>query len=202
MRELLTAQELAFLASQGLGPDDVFDARGYSQAVWFGLIKQAGKTVALGSPCRKRRHRLRSRKGHCIQCDTSKLAFAGRHDLEQYVYIAGSMKAKLLKVGVCKELDQRLRQICFERHGDAGDWEVLYSIYHPRSGEVEHLTLSRLARYAVYEPYWKNGEIQTSTEMLRCSFSKALKTLNEVVGDCALFNPWKRQNTAGYEFGD
>src|SRR4051812_25738707 len=101
MRDELTADELAFLTSQNLVPDDVFDARWMSQERWFRKIKEAGKTIALGSPCRKAGHRLRSRKGHCVQCDTSKLAFAGRHELEQYIYIAGSRRARLVKMGVC-----------------------------------------------------------------------------------------------------
>jgi len=139
MHDKLTADELTFLASQNLSADDVYDARRKSQARWFREIKEAGKTIALGSPCRKAGHRLRSRKGHCVQCDTKVLAFAGRHDLQQYIYIAGSRPARLIKVGVCGDLLQRLRQICAERHGDAADWEILYALHMARAGEIEDI---------------------------------------------------------------
>ncbi|WP_109143742.1 GIY-YIG nuclease family protein, partial [Bradyrhizobium sp. SUTN9-2] len=144
MKDELTPSELAFLSSQNLGPDDVFDARWMSQARWFREIKKAGKTIALGSPCRKAGHRLRSRKGHCAQCDTKVLAYASRYDLEQYIYIAGSLRARLIKIGVCKDLLQRVRQISSERHGDSADWEIIYAVHMARSGEIEERVLHRL----------------------------------------------------------
>lgn len=180
MQDELTAQELAFLTSQHLGPDDVFDARWMSQERWFREIKIAGKTIALGSPCRKAGHRLRSRKGHCVQCDTRKIAFAARHDLTQHIYIAGSCKARLIKVGVCGNLLQRIRQIRTERHGDAADWEVLYALHMERAAEVEDIVLDQLGRYSVDEYYWKDGTPQKSIELRRCSFSQALAALTSV----------------------
>ncbi|MHB8270272.1 GIY-YIG nuclease family protein [Bradyrhizobium sp.] len=172
-----------------------------SQARWFSEIKKAGKTIALGSPCRKAGHRLRSRKGHCVQCDTKVLAFAGRYDLEQYIYIAGSRRARLIKIGVCGDLLQRLRQICAERHGDAADWEILYALHLARAAEIEDVILSKLGRYSVDEYYWKNGAIQKSIEVRRCSFSQAITALKEVVGDRPSSLAINKRDTSAYEFG-
>jgi len=196
----LTTEELAFLRSQGLGPDDVFDARWMSQARWFREIKEAGKTVALGNPCRKAGHRLRSRKGHCVQCDTKILAFAGRYDLKQYLYVAGSLSARLIKIGVCKDLLQRIRQICAERHGDARDWEVIYAVEIDRAGEIEDRILSRLGRYAIDSHYWKNGFLQQSIELRRCSISHAMEAMTaEIDGkECYLAINWR--DKSAYEF--
>jgi hypothetical protein len=113
-----------------------------------------------------------------LQCDTKILAFAGRHDLEQYIYIAGSRRARLIKVGVCGDLLQRRKQICAERHGDAADWEILYALHMARAGEVEDIVLSRLSPYSIDEYYWKNGSIQKSIELRRCSFSQALGSVD------------------------
>ncbi|MBR0993960.1 GIY-YIG nuclease family protein [Bradyrhizobium japonicum] len=178
MEDELTTDELAFLARQGLGPDDVFDARWMSQADWFEEIKKAGKQVALGGPCKKQSHRLRSRKGHCVQCNTAKLAYAARHNLEQYLYIAGSLQARLIKVGVCKNLLQRNRQICAERHGGAADWEIIYAVNVARAGEIEDRILDQLSPYSVDEHYWKNGSLQKSIELRRCSISQALAVVH------------------------
>lgn len=106
-----------------------------------------------GSKCRKAGHRLRSTKGHCVQCDTKVLAFA----------------ARLIKIGVCKDLDQRIRQICSERHGDVRDWEVIYAVEIERAGELEDRVLGRLAEYSIYSTYWKDGVLQQSIELRRCT---------------------------------
>jgi len=81
MEKILTDFEKIFLTSQGLGPDDVMDVRGISHRYLFRRIEEEGKTIALESKCRAAGHRLRLRRGHCVQCDTSK----GRrcHALEQ-----------------------------------------------------------------------------------------------------------------------
>lgn len=200
MKEILTASELRFLASQNLGPDDVFDARRWPQAIWFRKIEEANKTVALGSRCKKAGHRLRSRRGHCVQCDTKKLAFAGRFGLEQWVYILGSIDAKLLKIGTCKDLKQRVDKICFERQGGASDWTTLYCIWLPRSGEIEDRAHKRLARYVHYEDYWKDNNLQTARELFRCPFSVAVKALEDVIDDPVQYGPYKERKYAAYEF--
>ena len=127
MDELLTGSERNFLASYGLGPDDVFDARGMSGRLWKRRI-QEGKAIALGTPCRSEGHRLRTRAGHCVQCDPKKLVFQERNRAEQYVYIAGSLSAKLIKVGTCRDVAQREKQIRAERYGGANDWVVIFSV--------------------------------------------------------------------------
>ena len=40
-------------------------------------------------------HRLRSRAGHCFQCDTARIAFVKRHHDTAYIYIAGSLETKV-----------------------------------------------------------------------------------------------------------
>jgi len=44
-------------------------------------------------------HRLRTRAGHCVQCDIKKLAFLRRHTKPAFVYIAGSLSGRVLKIG-------------------------------------------------------------------------------------------------------
>lgn len=200
MESELTPVELVFLRSQGLTSDDVFDARWMSQARWFKEIKEAGKTIALGSPCRKARHRLRSRKGHCVQCDTKVLAFAGRFELKQYLYIAGSINARLIKIGVCKDIRQRIGQICAERHGDARDWEVIYAVEIERAGEIEDHVLSRLGRYAISSTYWKNGFLQQSIELRSCSISQALDALTAEIENKDYYLAIDRRDKSAYEF--
>jgi len=198
MKDVLTEGELRFLASQGLGPDDVFDARRLPQWYWFRCIEEEGKTVALGGRCKKAGHRLRSRKGHCVQCDTRKLAFQARYRAEQYVYIAGSLSAKLIKIGTCVDTQQRERQLCAERYGGAGDWQMIFAIWVKNAGAVEQSAHDRLSRYAVTRDYWKDGLQQAGIELLECAFSEAKKALTEVAGDCDA--SWSIRYPAKYEF--
>lgn len=200
MRDALTTSELAFLSSQGLGPDDVFDARWKYQAQWFKEIKESGKTIALGSPCRKAGHRLRSRKGHCAQCDTKVLAFAGRFELNQHLYIAGSIGASLIKIGVCEDLTQRIRQICAERHGDARDWEVIFAVRIDRAGEIEDRVLGRLGSYAINSSYWKNGILQQSIELRRCSITQALDAMHAEIENKEYELAISKRDKSAYEF--
>lgn len=200
MKDVLKPSELAFLRRQNLTADDVFDARGKSQAYWFEAIKEAGKTVALGSPCKKSGHRLRSRKGHCVQCDTSKLAFAGRYDTKQYLYIAGSLHARLIKIGVCKDLLQRNKQICTERHGDARDWEIIYAVEIDRAGEIEARVLDRLGQFAIQSHYWKNGFLQQSIELRRCSISQAMEAMTTEIDGKDFYVGMNWRDKSAYEF--
>src|SRR6516162_4774254 len=88
---------------------------------WMQRIKEENKTVALGTRCKKGRHRLRTRSGHCIQCDPRKLAFQTRFSTSQYIYIAGSLSEELLKIGICVDWRQREHQLRSEKYGSAGD---------------------------------------------------------------------------------
>jgi hypothetical protein len=54
----------------------VTDVRGIPQWRWFEQIEEEGKTVALGSKCKAAGHRLRSRRGHCVQCGHDQAAAA------------------------------------------------------------------------------------------------------------------------------
>jgi hypothetical protein len=200
MEDLLTASELKFLRSQGLGPNDVMDVRHLPQWMWFQEIKERGKTIALGSRCRKAGHRLRSTKGHCVQCDTKILAFASRFNLKQYLYIAGSLDARLIKIGVCKDLGQRIRQICAERHGDARDWEVIYAVEIERAGEIEAGVLSRLRQYSICSHYWKDGMLQQSIELRRCTISQAMEAMNAEIDGKGYHLTINWRDRSAYEF--
>jgi hypothetical protein len=202
MKDMLTGEELRFLARYGLRPDDVYDARGLPQDHWKRAAKLENKTVALGNRCRASRHRLRTRGGHCAQCDPKKLAFQARYSADQYVYIAGSLKAGLIKVGTCSNLDQREKQIRSEKYGSAGDWIFIFTVEMHNAGEIEDRTRARLSKYAVVRPYWKDGFRQAATELLKCSFSRVMSTLMEVGAQAKFGEPWRSHRARLYEFAE
>ncbi len=198
-----TDDERRWLAWHGFSTDDVYDGRGQSQATRRRAAKAAGKILVLGPPCRAKGHRLRTRSHHCVQCDPKKLAYQKRFSAEQYVYIAASRSAKLIKIGTCVHCGQREGQLRSEKYGDVGDWELIYSIEVRNAGEIEEHTRARLSKYrAPARPYWKDNIEQYATELLLCSFSRAKKALEEVAADVKVGEPWKRAFTYMYEFDE
>ncbi|TMI99573.1 MAG: hypothetical protein E6G97_21905 [Alphaproteobacteria bacterium] len=198
MHDILTETERSFLDRHGYRPDDVFDARGYSQAGWKRRAKEAGKDIVLGSPCRAEGHRLRTRGGHCFQCDPKKIAWVQRETARGQVYIAGSLDGRLIKIGCCFDWEQRLKQECAERYGGHGDWRLLAYITIENIQTVERAALSKLWRYQVTRPYWKDGSRQYAEELLTCSYSQAAEALfGSAEGSGA---DYVSGRTADYEF--
>jgi hypothetical protein len=202
MEDTLTDAEKRFLGWYGLGADDVYDARGMRGWLWKKRIREENKTVALGTPCGNGRHRLRTRSGHCVQCDPKKLAFQARHSAEQYVYIAGSVSNELIKIGTCKDVPQRERQIRAERYGGAGDWNVIFSVRVQDAGDVESRARSKLNGHVVVRPYWKDGIEQQGVELLRSSFNRAREALTDAAQHYKVRDPWQAGFTYRYEFDE
>jgi hypothetical protein len=197
MRDVLTETERSFLAGHGYEPDDVFDARPYSQARWKILAKEAGKDIVLGSRCRAIGHRLRTRGGHCFQCDPKKIAWVVRETARGQVYIAGSLEGRLIKIGCSLDWEQRIRQECAERYGGCSDWRLLAYITVDNMQAVERAARSKLWRYKVIRPSWKDGIQQFAEELLACSYSQAAEAL---FGMAEEHGRYESANSRRYEF--
>ena len=117
IKDILTETELSFLGWYHLGPEDIFDGRRLPNDYARQKAKALGRTIIIGGPCRKYGHRLRTRAGHCFQCDPKKLAFQERFSADQFVYIAGSQQLKLIKVGTSKDIPTRAYKIKYEEYG-------------------------------------------------------------------------------------
>jgi len=72
-----------------------------------------------------------------VQCDPKKLKFQERFGAKQYVYIAGSQEARLIKIGTCTDVERREGPMRFERYGSAGDWQLLSRLIVENAGQVE-----------------------------------------------------------------
>lgn len=197
---MLTKDETEFLRNQGLTAVDVYDGRGQSSASWKAGVRSAGKTVVLGTPCTSKGHRLRTRSGHCAQCDTAKLSYQKRHNTEGYIYIAGSKAAKLLKVGTCVDIEQRRRNLRNQMYGGISDWEMLFTAKVDAGGKVEGDALARLSKHKVVRMYEKDGKKQEAAEMLKASFSAVLAAVQETLKNAKATEIRKALKTTDYEF--
>jgi T5orf172 domain len=197
---IFTDDELRFLARHGFTVDDVYDGRGESQETRRQGAKAAGKTLILGPRCRAEGHRLRTRSHHCVQCDPKKLAFQQRYNSPGYVYIAGSLFGRVIKIGTAIDITQRESQLRSERHAGFGDWEVLFFIKVSQAGRVEYEASSRVKGRRLFGTYFKDNISQTATEVIRCSFSAAHAAIVETVGNISRYQTWQWTRAGEYEF--
>lgn len=175
---LLTRVERAFVQRLGMSEEDVLDGRQLSQKAARDAARGQGKLLVIGSECAKARHRLRTPYGHCVQCDTSKLAYVKRHSISAYVYLARSSSERLFKIGVTEAVEQRVRQLNFERYGGAADWKALRSARAENAGKVEHHAHSLLRSHSVSAGYTKNGRTQEAGELFRCEPDTAFEAFD------------------------
>lgn len=197
----LSQSEINFLNDQGLSQDDVFDGRFFSKDEAKEKAKDLNKCVVIGSPCRKAGHRLRSRAGHCVQCDTSKLAYERRYDANSYVYVAGSLDKCWIKIGTATDIDQRLRSLKSSGYGGADDWAMLLHFKIKNAGRIEHEMQSLLSHYGSNQRYIKQGQEVDVLEIFCCSFDKAYEALNKTIMAQRIKpeRPWMASNLEPYK---
>lgn len=207
MTSLLSADEVRFLARHGYSEEDIYDGRYQSKEGRAGAAKEAGKHLVLAGVigrgnCGSMGHRLRTRAGHCIQCKPTNIAFQRREDTPGYVYIAGSLSGRIIKIGTTGDLNQRENQMRAEGYGGSKDWIVLFSLYVDRGGAFERGASDRVNGKRVYRTYTKDGIEQGAVELHLCSFSEALRAMTERLSDeeRKRLTVFHSNNTGRYEF--
>lgn len=180
----LDDEQIAFLASQGLSPADLFDASGMSKREREAQMETAGKRFFYGGArCKKGGHTLRAKAGHCIQCRPQNIAYSLRYSKKGCVYIAGTMDGQAIKVGVAADVDARLRNLCSEKYAGLADWVILASTcVIEEAGKIEHQVQSNLSSFATSIEYQKRGVAQKAQELFRCSLATALQSMIDVLG--------------------
>lgn len=170
----LSTEELDFLRSQKIAASGVFDATGMRKPEYASAMKEAGLSFAFGTtPCGNGGHTLRTRHGHCIQCNTAVIAYQLRHHKPGHVYLAGSAASGLLKIGTTADVGTRAWQLCNWRYGGASDWEMLLTSHVENAGSVEFAAQDKLRDRATAGDYWREGRRQSCYELFRCSYDEA-----------------------------
>jgi len=137
-------------------------------------MKESGKIFAYNTtPCVKFGHTIRERSGHCIICDKARISFMLRHVSFGTIYLAGSIKGELIKIGTTNNITNRIKALNREKYGKQNDWIVLFQFDCINAGEIEFGIQDTLKPYAATDLLYR--ENQESTELLRCSFEKAIE---------------------------
>lgn len=184
----LTKEELGFLMHVGIPVTSVFDASNLERSTYRPLMKASGALVAGGvTPCKAEGHRLRDSYGHCVMCNPACLTHAKRHTIDAYVYVAFSVSAGLVKVGLTSNLDDRIRQMKLHKMGTAADWTICESKFCKNAPRVEAQVHRMLAKFKVDIEYGaKEG---SSREVFQCGPRTAIIAMRKVARDEALARP-------------
>lgn len=180
----LTQEQLLFLKSQHISPSLVFDASGYSRADRALIMEREGKLFYFGDAlCKKAGHSLRTKSGHCIQCNTSNIAYQLRSSATGFVYLAFSPSTKFVKVGYSKHHPQeRAEFLRNEAYGNLRDWDVKRVVrFEKNAGRVEfsiHAKLEPYLRPVVYKR--ANGQIVECREIFCCDLELAKREFDAI----------------------
>jgi hypothetical protein len=128
-------------------------------------------------------------------------AFRDRHYAAGYIYIAGSLEGRVLKIGTTINIGQQQRKLQWLKYGGFGDWRLLYYVRVPEdSGRIEHSARARLQRYKTMRMYYKDGSRQKAREIVCCPFSTAESALSTLIDDDTKGKAWRSVYCDRYEF--
>lgn len=184
----MNEETVRFIKEQKLQEELFFDAEGQPVSQLLDKMKSLGKIFAYNTtPCKTHAHTLRSRAGHCIQCDTSKIAYMLRSVSYGTVYIAGSIKGQFIKIGTTSDKRIRASSLNRTKYGNQDDWEILLSFSCWNSGEIEDRIQKSLSLYEATDiKYDRNTKTQLAYELFRCSYRKARESVFMVLKDLKL----------------
>lgn len=200
--EGLTKEQLDFLKEHKVHLKFVFDAQGMSKSVYRPIMKDLNKYIAFNvTPCNKYGHTLRTRSGHCCQCNTAHMAFQKRNDSIGVTYIGGTLTGNVIKVGFTKAVEVRSESLNRTNYAGFNDWKILFALESKNAGRIESKTNSLLNSYVYSLEYEHDGHWQDSHETFHCTYSKAKDFVKEVCSENNYeFNIVKDSNTDKYEF--
>ena len=181
----LTLTQIYFLQDQGIPMSQLFDATGMKKSEYKQIMKDLGMVVAIGvTPCNAAGHTLRTRHGHCVQCDcgTRNLAFLKRYDETGLVYVARSESIKLTKIGTARD-DAAQREYSLNRSGYGGgsDWKIYFVQQCDKAGRVEFNVHKSLMPHNVSRSYWKQDMLVDCAELFNCEVELAIKTIEQFI---------------------
>jgi hypothetical protein len=77
---------------------------------------------------------------------------------------------------------------------------VLYAVEIERAGELEDRVLTRLGQYSIYSTYWKDGVIQQSIELRKCSIGQAMEAMATELDGKEYYTAINWRDKSAYEF--
>lgn len=166
----LTDEQRRFLLHHRVPLSAVFDATGLSPRCYRAAMKAADALVAIGvARCRASEHAMRTRAGHCVQCNPAGLGFLRRHTAPGSVYVAYSEREQIAKVGSSQYPNVRIEELNRKAYGGASDWYLYKSFATAEAGRTEALAQWRLRDHWVRRTYFWAGQFRECYELFECA---------------------------------
>ncbi len=127
-------------------------------------------------------------------------AFRDRYYEPGYVYIAGSLSNRVLKIGTTKRIWRQQQYLRTKRYGTIRDWVLLYHVWVEQGGKTEHDARRRLRSARVLRFYEKDGRMQRGRELVRCDFSIGLEALRSCLSDAQRAEAWRSPHCGEFDF--
>lgn len=188
IKNLLTKEQKEFMKKHQITEDLLIDANGgeMSEELKQSMAEnQKVLAINVNSIHADADHDFINIDGLCVQHDLEKIPFAIRTYKTGYIYIAGSKKAHLIKVGSSNEVKDRIKTLDISTTKNAGfdDWELLFQAKTTTLGKVERLFQSKLSDYKSSSQFEKGRKLQNGGELYRCSYNKAKEVMTPVEGE-------------------
>jgi hypothetical protein len=178
----LTNEQIIFLNEYGIPLDKVFDATGMKRARYSIIMKSVRASVAIGvTPCSGIRHTMRNRSGHCVMCYPVYLKFQRRHEEEAQIYVASSKRSTLIKIGIARDAQERLKQINYYGYGRINDWEITFVKTVKNAGKVEAESQKLISHTKLPMIYERDGEMVDCREIFKCDPIVAIETVKQAI---------------------
>lgn len=144
---------------------------------------------------------IRSRSGHCVVCDVTRIAFVKRSFKYGFLYLFGSKSKQFLKLGMTTEkIENRLQKLKSRQVGGTQDWEVSLTLKVDNTNLHEFNLHKILKEYKVNSSFYQGTE---SKELFRCSYFKVLDVIKTYISNNNVkieeFKQWKKDNS-DYDF--
>jgi hypothetical protein len=124
-----------------------------------------------------------------------------RHYEPGYVYIAGSLAGRVLKIGTKVNIGRRpANKLRGQRYGNLSDWELIYYVWVQEGGKIEHAARAQLQRYKTMRMYPKDGSLQKAREIVKCPFSLAVAAIYNLISSEEREREWCSRNCQLYDF--
>jgi hypothetical protein len=178
----LTEEQRQFITKHQIPLSKIFDASSMARREYGTVMGDLGKVVAIGvNPCEAHGHTMRTRHGHCIQCNPAALAFLRRFDEYGRVYVAHSKQIGLVKIGTASDVKRRISTLNNFGYGGANDWCAIRDFACDAAGRVEFTIQRALSQYFVIRSYVKNGITVECQELFTCDLAVAIGELQTAI---------------------
>lgn len=183
-----TNDELRFINENGLAEDDFYDGRCERKCEWHDNAKTNDCDFVVASKCRYG-HRLKTRAGHCIQCNPARIAFQKRNRRGGAIYVAAT--GDYCKVGVVDNNINNIEQAIHNRelrlnleggYGGMTGWKIVaWAPVKDDLGKIEDDIHHQLSRFSIKRKYTYSGDMKTAQEVFKCDYDEAVDRIDEAI---------------------